>query len=152
MALKRAPSGKLPYVGELHDHVAPAPGYNNEAILRCCNAWNETYVAKTVAGEPIVASALAANEAFRNAMPPLSGPQNICDFIACVGQGMIIGAICNIQADDLLNAAKIALRASQIAAIDQKNKEIAARRAKKSKNRNTRAVPLYKGRKSSLVH
>ena len=42
-------------------------------------------------------------------MPPLIGYQNICDFIACTGYGMLIGAIKDDSGSKLLYAAQVAL-------------------------------------------
>jgi len=50
-----------------------------------------------------------AGKAFRLAMPPLSGYRNICDFIACAGYGMIMGAIKNESGTKLLYSARVAL-------------------------------------------
>ena len=47
--------------------------------------------------------------AYRLAMPPLSGYQNICDFIACAGYGMLLGAIKESNGAKLLYAAQVAL-------------------------------------------
>jgi hypothetical protein len=44
-------------------------------------------------------------------MPPLSGYQSICDFIACVAHGMVIGAIGDTNGARLLHAAQVALTA-----------------------------------------
>jgi hypothetical protein len=50
-----------------------------------------------------------AGKAFRLAMPPLSGYRNICDFIACAGYGMLMGAIKSESGTKLLYAAQVAL-------------------------------------------
>jgi hypothetical protein len=42
-------------------------------------------------------------------MPPLSGYENIRDFIACVAHAMLIGAIQSEQGSKLLYAAQVAL-------------------------------------------
>ena len=42
-------------------------------------------------------------------MPPLSGYQNICDFIACAGYGILLGAIKDENGTKLLYAAQVAL-------------------------------------------
>lgn len=46
-------------------------------------------------------------------MPPLSGQQNIQDFIACVAQGMLLGAILVADGSRFLYAAQIAAAASR---------------------------------------
>ena len=55
-----------------------------------------------------------ANEAFLAAMPPLSGHQNICDFIACVTHAYMWEIIRHQQAEHLFAAAKIALSALRL--------------------------------------
>jgi hypothetical protein len=51
---------------------------------------------------------LMAMTAFREAMPPLTGRRNIRDFVACVGYGMLIGAIHLNEGTKLLYAAQVA--------------------------------------------
>jgi hypothetical protein len=53
---------------------------------------------------------IEARQAYRRAMPPLSGSQNISDFVACVAYGMLIEAIRGADAARLLSAAQIANR------------------------------------------
>jgi hypothetical protein len=50
----------------------------------------------------------AGASAYCNAMPPLIGAENIRDFIACVAQGLLIGAVENKDAGKLLYAAQVA--------------------------------------------
>ncbi len=45
---------------------------------------------------------------FRLALPPLSGYQNICDFIACIGYGILLIAIKPDTGTKLLYAAQVA--------------------------------------------
>src|SRR5215472_15217672 len=49
-----------------------------------------------------------AGQAYRNALPHLSSPQNIDAFIACVTHGMAIGAIADKLGTKLLYAAQVA--------------------------------------------
>ena len=51
---------------------------------------------------------LIGYSAYRSAMPPLTGPENIRDFIACTAHGMLIEAIDGPDAARLLYAAQIA--------------------------------------------
>lgn len=53
----------------------------------------------------------AAENAFRDAMPPLAGRQNVRDFIACVACGLLKGVISNSESPRLLYAAQIAVSA-----------------------------------------
>jgi hypothetical protein len=125
---------KLPNFGPPHTRVALAPGFHNPAIVRCCDAWNKTYRARKASKKSTVISLLAANEAYRKAMPPLSGTQNISDFIACVNHGMILTAICDLQAKPLLAAAKAALAASRLPAAAQKAAEQEEKHQKNKKS------------------
>ena len=122
----------LPDLGPAHTHVALAPGFDNPAIVRCCDAWNKTYRARKAGKKSTLIAVLAANEAYRKAMPPLSGARNISDFIACVSHGMILEAICDLQAKPLLAAAKAALAVYRFAAAAEKAAE---RKEKHEKNK-----------------
>ena len=52
-----------------------------------------------------------AGPAWVNAMPPLTGYENILDFIACAAHGIMLGAIDEKRGSKLLYAAQIALGA-----------------------------------------
>jgi hypothetical protein len=53
----------------------------------------------------------AGNKAYLNAVPPLSGHQNICDFIACINYASMAGIIIHNDAAHYLANARIALAA-----------------------------------------
>ncbi len=87
--------------------VSSAPA-DNPAIARCCQAFDRarrSNIARTKGG---VGADLDGKDAYRKAMPPLSGLGNIRDFIACVAHGMLIRAIDESQGARLLYAAHIA--------------------------------------------
>ena len=84
----------------------PSPAVQNPAVARCCKAWRRVYRAQ--ADDKYYAPKWAA-EAYRAAMPPLTSPQNCRDFIACVAQGMLIGAIDEKDGGKLLYAVQIAV-------------------------------------------
>jgi hypothetical protein len=98
--------------------LSPGPGSPQvsakAAIRRCCNAWQRAYDthmnthANTGLYEEGDASAKAA-AAYCNAMPLLTGYQGICDFIACVAHGILIGAIHRERGGQLLYAAQVAI-------------------------------------------
>jgi hypothetical protein len=70
----------------------------------------ETYLqAEVKKGNDEVFAAYDADKAYREAMPPLSGYENIRDFIVCTAHGMLIGAILDKQGAKLLYAAQVAL-------------------------------------------
>jgi len=50
----------------------------------------------------------AAGEAFRVALPPLTGEANIGDFVACVAHGMVLGVFTANEGSKLLYAAQVA--------------------------------------------
>jgi hypothetical protein len=82
------------------------------AVLRCCSAWHHRYAAESeneMLAEEEVADLAASS--FRRAMPHLTSRRNIQDFIACVAQGMLLGAIEPEDGSRLLYAAQVALAA-----------------------------------------
>jgi hypothetical protein len=86
--------------------------FENDAVARCISAWrlimgNER--AELDEDEDESEAKEEANSAYLRAMPPLSGYQNICDFIACVTHGSMGGVIRQKDAEHFLAAAKIAL-------------------------------------------
>src|ERR1700733_456792 len=52
-----------------------------------------------------------ANKAYREALPPLRGAENISDFIACVAHGMALGVFDTKEASKMLYAAQVAASA-----------------------------------------
>lgn len=84
------------------------------AIKRCCDAWqrafNKFLKEKNVSGDAAnVFAAHRAAPAYCQAMPPLAGYENICDFIACAAHGILLDAIPEKRANQLLYAAQVAL-------------------------------------------
>jgi hypothetical protein len=75
------------------------------------NAWECVFREKMAIGKGKVLASLEANKAYLKAMPPLSGYENIRDFIACIAQAMLIDAIRGEQGGKLLYAAQVALGA-----------------------------------------
>jgi hypothetical protein len=81
----------------------------NLAIARCYSEWQRVYKAEKAKGQHRVLAANSAGEAYRKVMPPLSGQENIRDFVACVAHGMLIGAVEGKDGTKLLYAAQVAL-------------------------------------------
>ena len=108
--------------------VAFNPSLENPAVALCAEVWQNTNAATLKQTKSVYNAKSCAGEAYRLAMPPLSGYQNICDFIACVAYGMLLGAIKDENGTKLLYAAQIALAA-------------VSRESKTSKNE-TRPAPL----------
>lgn len=82
--------------------------FTSPAIERCCDAWYRAYQSAEARGVNKVSVWLRANEAYRNAMPPLDTPENIRDFVACLTHGMIVNTIVHPHSAQLLKAATLA--------------------------------------------
>jgi hypothetical protein len=80
----------------------------NAAVSRCCDAWSRSFKTPSQRREPVGPVLVDARRAYCQAMPPLVGYQNIRDFIACVAQGLLLGAISEAQCSRLLYAAQVA--------------------------------------------
>ena len=91
----------------LEDTLASPVGAN-PAIVACCAALERACKAALARGKDEVMARLICYSAYRSAMPPLTGPENIRDFIACTAHGMLIEAIDGPDAARLLYAAQIA--------------------------------------------
>ncbi len=87
------------------------PAHANHAVARCCDAFNRTFKVNIAINQTKAAATECAATAFREAMPPLVGHDNIRDFIACVAQGILLGAFDSAQSARLLYAAQVALTA-----------------------------------------
>ncbi|MGB9406238.1 MAG: hypothetical protein WCA89_01815 [Terracidiphilus sp.] len=91
----------------------PSPKQARAAIKRCCAAWQRAYDAclegTSRDGCDKINAAHEAGPAYRKAMPPLAGYENIRDFLACAAHGILIGAIPEKRANQLLYAAQVAL-------------------------------------------
>ena len=98
------------------EYLAVPPGFHSPAIARCCKAWNRAYKYHRERGTNPISFHLRANEAYREAMPPLSSPQNLCDFIACLTHAITVRAICLEHAASLMHAAGMASRAFKLVA------------------------------------
>lgn len=81
------------------------------AVVRCIQSWNRTMMKEIAAGTDILLARKLANGSYRMAMPSLVGLANIRDFIACVSQGLLMGAVQSKDSTKLLYAAQVALAA-----------------------------------------
>jgi hypothetical protein len=93
--------------------LQPSPKPSNAAIKRCMTAYKRVYD-KYLEGKERTrtlksCAAFWAGPAYCAAMPPLAGYENIRDFIACAAHGILIEAIPEKRANQLLYAAQIAL-------------------------------------------
>jgi hypothetical protein len=88
------------------------PSFANPAVAHCCKAWKKAFRAAVDAGKSELAASFQAAEAYRAAMPPLSTRDSCRDFIACVAQGILLGAVSEKDGGKLLYAAQVALAAA----------------------------------------
>jgi hypothetical protein len=87
------------------------PATKNPAVALCDEVWGKIFQATLDHNYNLYTAERCASMAYRLAMPSLSGYQNICDFIACVGYGILLGAIKPDTATKLVYAAQVALGA-----------------------------------------
>ena len=99
-------------LGPVPDGNSPGPEI---ALRRCCAAWKRAFKAyaeenndKEYPSSDFWGAKLAG-EAYRNAMPLLVGYRGARDFIACAAHGILIDAIPEKRANQLLYAAQVAL-------------------------------------------
>ena len=85
------------------------PSLKNPAVALCTEVWLKIHTATLKETGNVYTAERCAAKSYRLAMPPLSGYQNICDFIACAGYGMLLGAIKAENGSKLLYAAQVAL-------------------------------------------
>jgi hypothetical protein len=85
------------------------PSLENPAVALCTEAWQEIHRETMDHTKSPYTAERFANKAFRPALPPLTGYRNTCDFIACVGYGMLLGAFTDATGTKLLYAAQVAL-------------------------------------------
>jgi outer membrane biosynthesis protein TonB len=82
-------------------------------VQLCCDAFYRVYQAEYAKRDSNHLATEAASQAFRRAMPFLTGPEIVNDFIACVTHGILLGAIESPEASKLLYAAQIVLTAQR---------------------------------------
>jgi hypothetical protein len=85
------------------------PSFKQPAVAHCTEVWQKIHAATLEKTRNVYTAERCAATAYRLAMPPLSGYRNICDFIACAGYGILLGAIKEKNAGKLLYAAQVAL-------------------------------------------
>ncbi len=81
-------------------------------IASCMRSWNYAHNKRAEGNNPTAWECQkAGNKAYLNAVPPLSGHQNICDFIACINYASMAGIVTHRDATHYLANARIALAA-----------------------------------------
>jgi hypothetical protein len=98
----------LPIVPETKE-VKPYAALENPAVVHCQDVWQRVYQSDLKSRKRAEIANMNADRAYHRAMPSLSGYQNICDFIACIGYAMLMGIIRDDRATRLLYAAQLAL-------------------------------------------
>ncbi len=91
--------------------TAPDRVTDNAAVGRCIRAQKYAHNKALDEDETDYEAEKAGNQAFIRAMPPLAGPANIRDFVACVTYAILTEVIRHKDSDHLLAAAKVALAA-----------------------------------------
>jgi hypothetical protein len=87
----------------------PIAAPENPAVARCMKVWDRVIQEEMANGKSKFCASVEARQPYRDAMPSLFGYENICNFIACVVRGMLIGAIAGEDSTRLLYAAQVAL-------------------------------------------
>ncbi len=95
----------IPAPSEANEPIAASA---NPAVARCLNAWARANKAERAKGKNKYDASVEADSAYLRAMPPLSGSENISDFIACVAHAMIVHIFTDDTATKLLYAAQVA--------------------------------------------
>ena len=88
-----------------------SPAHANPAVARCCAAWNHAFQQARAQGKGEIFSAMDAARAYRHNFPTLDCAESVCNFIACVAQGILLGAIPGPDGSRLLYAAQVATAA-----------------------------------------
>jgi len=86
----------------------PFAAATNPGVARCVCVWIRANKAGRAKGKDKYDARCAANSAYLDAMPPLSGEENIRDFIACVTHAMIADIILESSGTKYLYAAQVA--------------------------------------------
>jgi len=109
-AVSAAPPPKEPDLNA----AATNPSSGNPAIAQCCKAYADVLKLAPSKGRVDFETVSRAEKAYREAMPPLSGNENIRDFLACLAHGMLIGAISLTDGTRLTYVAQVAYSARHI--------------------------------------
>jgi hypothetical protein len=83
----------------------------NDAVARCCDAFNRAAVDMHTEGKSGLACIQMASKAYRNVMPNLDRLENVADFIACAAHGIATEVIDGKIGSQLLYAAQVATAA-----------------------------------------
>jgi hypothetical protein len=84
-------------------------GQDTPAVARCEEEWDRVYHAQLKKKKSNDVAIKEADWAYREAMPAPIGYSNICNFIACVVYGMLMGRFTLEEGPKLLYGAQVAL-------------------------------------------
>jgi hypothetical protein len=87
------------------------PALKNPSVACCHLAWERGYRAGMKATKSRMLARKFAREAFCQALPELSGLENIGNFLACIAFGMATGVFQDGDCAELLDSAGVALDA-----------------------------------------
>lgn len=83
--------------------------FDDFAVAQCQLSWERGYRAEMKLTKSPMLARKEAREAFRQALPPLSGLEEIAGYIACVAYAISTGVFVNGDEAELLHAAQAAL-------------------------------------------
>jgi hypothetical protein len=83
------------------------PAHANPAVAACANAWRLAYCEVRLKSQSIDCAKAHARMAFRLAMPPLAGEENLHDFVACITFGMLFDVIGTAEGAKFLYAVQV---------------------------------------------
>jgi hypothetical protein len=86
----------------------------NAAVQRCCAARDLARAECRARNAEKFETQQQGAKAFCNALPDLSGYENIRDFIACISHGLLSGDISTINSPQFLYAAQVAISALRL--------------------------------------
>jgi hypothetical protein len=94
-----------------HPEFKLGPALKNPSIACCHFAWERGYRAGMKATKSRMLARKFARDAFCQALPALSGLENIGNFLACVAFAMATGVFVDGDGAELLESAQVALDA-----------------------------------------
>ena len=112
--------------GSAQPAIAPAESMPpaSPAVARCAEAYSKAWNVERATTRDQLFAMREARKAYRAALPPLVGHENIRDFIACIAHAMLINAIDNDDASKLLYAAQVALSAARTQPAPAKSRSV----------------------------
>jgi hypothetical protein len=82
-----------------------SPALKNPAVAHCRDVWELVHESTLKKKKSEACALIDASQAYCHAIPPLVGYENICNFIACVGYGMLTNIFLTGTGSKLLYAA-----------------------------------------------